>query len=146
AVASPDERRGAVVKAFIVLAAGHEPSEELAAEISDFVRRRLSQYAYPRKVEFVDELPKKSFLNEGTRSLTTNAVGIRRQAGRDRWLSRRGSFRMSCGSCSSRCCRRRSGGFAIPVGSVWMTGWRCRGSCSFCTPGSPGSTCRASSA
>ncbi len=58
AVASPDERRGAVVKAFIVLAAGHEPSEELAAEISDFVRRRLSQYAYPRKVEFVDDLPK----------------------------------------------------------------------------------------
>ena len=48
----------AVVKAFVVLAAGHEPSEELAAEISDFVRRRLSQYAYPRKVEFVDDLPK----------------------------------------------------------------------------------------
>ena len=58
AVASPDERRGAVVKAFIVLVAGHEPSDELATEISDFVRRRLSQYAYPRKVEFVDELPK----------------------------------------------------------------------------------------
>jgi acetyl-CoA synthetase len=58
AVASPDERRGAVVKAFVVLAAGHEPSEQLAAEISDFVRKRLSQYAYPRKVEFVDDLPK----------------------------------------------------------------------------------------
>jgi acetyl-CoA synthetase len=58
AVASPDERRGAVVKAFIVLAAGNEPSDELAAEISDFVRRRLSQYAYPRKIEFVEDLPK----------------------------------------------------------------------------------------
>jgi acetyl-CoA synthetase len=58
AVASPDERRGAVVKAFIVLAAGHEPSDELAGEISNFVKRRLSQYSYPRKVEFVDELPK----------------------------------------------------------------------------------------
>jgi acetyl-CoA synthetase len=58
AVASPDERRGAVVKAFIVLAAGHEPSDELAGEIADFVRTRLSQYAYPRKVEFVDDLPK----------------------------------------------------------------------------------------
>src|SRR5436190_2713700 len=54
AVASPDERRGAVVKAFIVLVAGHEASDELAAEIADFVRRRLSQYAYPRKIEFVD--------------------------------------------------------------------------------------------
>ena len=42
AVASPDERRGAVVKAFIVLAAGHEPSEALAAEISDFVRTALA--------------------------------------------------------------------------------------------------------
>jgi acetyl-CoA synthetase len=58
AVASPDERRGAVVKAFIVLAAGQEPSDELATEISDFVRRRLSQYAYPRRIEFVEDLPK----------------------------------------------------------------------------------------
>ena len=58
AVASPDERRGAVVKAFIVLVEGYEPSDELAHEISGFVRDRLSQYAYPRKVEFVDDLPK----------------------------------------------------------------------------------------
>jgi acetyl-CoA synthetase len=46
------------VKAFVVLAAGYEPSDELADEISQFVRRRLSQYAYPRKIEFVDDLPK----------------------------------------------------------------------------------------
>jgi acetyl-CoA synthetase len=58
AVASPDERRGSVVKAFVVLAAGHDPSDELAREISEFVRERLSQYAYPRKVEFVEDLPK----------------------------------------------------------------------------------------
>ena len=58
AVASPDERRGAIVKAFIVLAAGHEPSDELGDEIANFVRTRLSQYAYPRKIEFVDDLPK----------------------------------------------------------------------------------------
>jgi acetyl-CoA synthetase len=58
AVASPDERRGSIVKAFIVLAEGHEPSDELAREISEFVRTRLSQYAYPRKVEFVSDLPK----------------------------------------------------------------------------------------
>jgi acetyl-CoA synthetase len=58
AVASPDERRGSIVKAFVVLAAGYEPSDELAREISEFVRTRLSQYAYPRKVEFVDDLPK----------------------------------------------------------------------------------------
>jgi acetyl-CoA synthetase len=58
AVASPDERRGEVVKAFIVLAAGYEPHDALAREIADFVRTRLSQYAYPRRVEFVDDLPK----------------------------------------------------------------------------------------
>jgi acetyl-CoA synthetase len=58
AVASPDELRGSVVKAFIVLAAGCEASDELAQEIAGFVRSRLSQYAYPRKIEFVDDLPK----------------------------------------------------------------------------------------
>jgi acetyl-CoA synthetase len=58
AVASPDERRGNVVKAFIVLAAGHEGSDELVEEIQRFVRERLSAYAYPRRIEFVDELPK----------------------------------------------------------------------------------------
>jgi acetyl-CoA synthetase len=57
-VASPDEHRGSIVKAFIVLAEGHEPSEELAKEISQFVRTRLSQYAYPRKIEFLNDLPK----------------------------------------------------------------------------------------
>jgi acetyl-CoA synthetase len=58
AVASPDERRGHVVKAFIVLAAGHEPSTELAEDIKRFVRERLSAYAYPRRIEFVSDLPK----------------------------------------------------------------------------------------
>ena len=58
AVAVPDERRGNVVKAFIVLADGHEPSDALAEEIKEFVRSRLSAYAYPRRIEFVADLPK----------------------------------------------------------------------------------------
>ena len=58
AVASPDEVRGHVVKAFIRVAEGHEPSDELADDIKAFVRGRLSAYAYPRKIEFVDDLPK----------------------------------------------------------------------------------------
>lgn len=57
-VASPDELRGNVVKAFVVPAAGVEASEELAGEIKAFVREKLSAYAYPRRIEFVDELPK----------------------------------------------------------------------------------------
>jgi len=58
AVASPDERRGTVVKAFVVVAPGTEPSEELAEEIKAFVRDHLSAYAYPRLIEFVPDLPK----------------------------------------------------------------------------------------
>ena len=58
AVASPDELRGNVVKAFVVLVDGYEPSDGLADEIKVFVRERLSAYAYPRLVEFVPDLPK----------------------------------------------------------------------------------------
>jgi len=57
-VASPDELRGNVVKAFIVPSEGYEPSDELADEIKRFVRERLSAYAYPRRIEFVSDLPK----------------------------------------------------------------------------------------
>jgi acetyl-CoA synthetase len=58
AVASPDERRGSVVKAFLVVAEGREPSDELAAEVQAFVREHLGSHAYPRRIEFVDDLPK----------------------------------------------------------------------------------------
>jgi acetyl-CoA synthetase len=57
-VASPDDRRGFVVKAFVVVAEGFTASDELAEEIKAFVRDRHSAYAYPRRIEFVDELPK----------------------------------------------------------------------------------------
>lgn len=55
---SPHERRGNVVKAFVAVADEQEPSDELAQDIQDFVRDRLSAYAYPRVIEFVDDLPK----------------------------------------------------------------------------------------
>jgi acetyl-CoA synthetase len=58
AVAVPDERRGNVVKAFVVLGSGHDPSDQLADEIKAFVRDHLSAYAYPRLIEFVPDLPK----------------------------------------------------------------------------------------
>jgi len=58
AVASPDEKRGDLVKAFIVLAQGHEPTDDTAREIREYVRDRHSKYAYPREIEFVDDLPK----------------------------------------------------------------------------------------
>lgn len=57
-VASPDEVRGEVVKAFVVLTGGFTPSEPLARELQEFVKKRAAPYKYPRKIEFVDELPK----------------------------------------------------------------------------------------
>jgi acetyl-CoA synthetase len=58
AVASPDPLRGHIVKAFVRVLPGTEPSDELARQIQLFVRDRLSAYAYPRAIEFVDDLPK----------------------------------------------------------------------------------------
>jgi acetyl-CoA synthetase len=58
AVGKPDPIRTEIVKAFVVLRSGHEASPALAEEIKRFVRDRLSAYAYPRRVEFVPELPK----------------------------------------------------------------------------------------
>jgi acetyl-CoA synthetase len=57
-VAAPDELRGNIVKAFVVLAEGHSPSDELVAELQAFVRERLGAHAYPRRIEFVPDLPK----------------------------------------------------------------------------------------
>ncbi|TAL25789.1 MAG: acyl-CoA synthetase [Nitrospirae bacterium] len=57
-VASPDEVRGEVVKAFIVLTQNYSPSDSLIKELQDFVKAHTAPYKYPRKIEFVDELPK----------------------------------------------------------------------------------------
>jgi acyl-coenzyme A synthetase/AMP-(fatty) acid ligase len=57
AVPAPDEERGSVVRAIVVLANG-DPSDELAAELQDHVKRVTAPYKYPRIVEFRDELPK----------------------------------------------------------------------------------------
>ncbi len=56
--AAPDEVRGQVVKASIVLVPGTEPSDELKKEIQNYVKQKTAPYKYPRIVEFKDELPK----------------------------------------------------------------------------------------
>jgi len=56
-VPSPDETRGNVVKAFIVLAAGREATDGLADEIRDHVKSFLAPYEYPKEIEFIDALP-----------------------------------------------------------------------------------------
>jgi acetyl-CoA synthetase len=57
AVPAPDEERGSVVRAIVVLADG-EPSDELAGELQEHVKRVTAPYKYPRIIEFTDELPK----------------------------------------------------------------------------------------
>jgi acetyl-CoA synthetase/medium-chain acyl-CoA synthetase len=57
-VASPDQIRGEVVKAFVILAPGHQPSEQLVQDLQEHVKRVTAPYKYPREIEFSTELPK----------------------------------------------------------------------------------------
>ena len=68
AIGKPDRLRTEIVKAYVVLSPGYEPTEALAGEISDWVKTRLSMHEYPREVEFIDSLP-----------MTTTGKIIRRQ-------------------------------------------------------------------
>ena len=70
-VGSPDADRGNVVKAFVVLRAGYEPSDALRKELQDHCKRVTAPYKYPREIEFIDELPK-------TRSGKIRRVELRR--------------------------------------------------------------------
>lgn len=54
----PDDLRGQLVKATIVLARGYEASEELKKELQNYVKKATAPYKYPRIIEFVTELPK----------------------------------------------------------------------------------------
>ncbi len=67
AIGKPDAVRTEIVKAYVVLRPGYAASEELAADIRDWVKTRLSMHEYPREIEFLDSLP-----------LTTSGKVIRR--------------------------------------------------------------------
>jgi len=75
-VASPDVERGEIVKAFVVLRAGVEPTPELTRQLQDHVKTVTAPYKYPRAIEFIAELP------------MTIAGKIRRRVLRDLELSR----------------------------------------------------------
>jgi acetyl-CoA synthetase len=57
-VGSPDDIRGLIVKAFVILKPGIKPSESLIREIQNHVKKVTAPYKYPRAIEFVDSLPK----------------------------------------------------------------------------------------
>jgi acetyl-CoA synthetase len=78
-VPTPDETRGAVVKAFVLLAPGHEPSEALKEALREHVKKHLAPYQQPREIEFVSELP-----------MTTTGK-VQRKVLRDREMLKAGS-------------------------------------------------------
>jgi len=57
-VAAPDDERGSVVRAVVVLRDGHQPGDALARELQDHVKHETAPYKYPRIVEFADALPR----------------------------------------------------------------------------------------
>src|SRR3954453_17348402 len=57
-VAAPDEERGHVVKAFVVVAEGVAAGDGLAGELQQHVKDRIAPYKYPRRIQFVDALPR----------------------------------------------------------------------------------------
>jgi acyl-coenzyme A synthetase/AMP-(fatty) acid ligase len=57
-VAAPDDERGSVVRAVVVLREGHQASERLAGELQDHVKEQTAPYKYPRVVDFAADLPK----------------------------------------------------------------------------------------
>ena len=75
-VGAPDEARGMIVKAYVVLAAGVDGDDALAAELQDHVKRAIAPYKYPRAIEFVAQLPK-----TGTGKLQRFALRQMAQAG-----------------------------------------------------------------
>lgn len=57
-IAKPDQLRGHIVKAYVVLKSGENGSDTIADEIVKLVRKKLGKHQYPREIEFVDSLPK----------------------------------------------------------------------------------------
>ena len=58
AISAPDEERGAVVRAVVVLSQGYAPSDQLKRALQDHVKTQTAPYKYPRQLEFVDRLPR----------------------------------------------------------------------------------------
>ncbi|HSF38773.1 MAG TPA: AMP-binding protein [Thermoanaerobaculia bacterium] len=57
-VGAPDDERGQIVKAYVVLRQGFDPTPELIKELQDYVKGEIAPYKYPRAIEFVETLPR----------------------------------------------------------------------------------------
>ena len=107
AVAAPDEVRGQVVRAVVVLRDGQEPGDALARELQEHVKSETAPYKYPRIVEFVDSLPKtasgkikraelRGVASDAWRTASrTRPPRISSSIGTTRWTGTRGARRRS---------------------------------------------------
>jgi acetyl-CoA synthetase len=82
-VAGPDDVRGEVLEAFVVLRAGGQPSDGLTAELQQWVKHRYAAHAYPRKIHYIEKLPRtpsgkvqRFILRQQLRSLRSSADNI----------------------------------------------------------------------
>ena len=75
-IGKPDPIRGEIIKAFVVLAKGYRPSDELKEKIKQFVKKHLAGHAYPREVEFVKSLPKTRSGKIARRILRARELGL----------------------------------------------------------------------
>jgi 2-aminobenzoate-CoA ligase len=57
-IGAPDEERGQIVKAFVVLKPGHVPDASMTAKLQAFVKEQIAPYKYPRAIEYVTALPR----------------------------------------------------------------------------------------
>lgn len=57
-IAAPDAERGHIVKAYVVLKAGHRPDAAMSHALQEFVKKTIAPYKYPRAIEFLDALPR----------------------------------------------------------------------------------------
>jgi acetyl-CoA synthetase len=81
AVGKPDALRGEIVKAYVVLKPAYAASDELAEALGQFVKANLSAHAYPREIEFVEQLPKTAsgkIQRSVLRARAREAVGVAR--------------------------------------------------------------------
>ena len=113
-MAAPDEERGAVVRAVVVLRDGvPEPDPELVRELQDHVKRETAPYKYPRIVEFAAELPKTASGKIKRAELRGEERGAGGEKGRQRrrW-QRRGAYSATTASISTWAPRGRA---ATPI-------------------------------
>ena len=57
-IGKPDELRGSIIKAFVVLKKDVRPTDDLKDKLKLYVKKHLAGHAYPREIEFIDKLPK----------------------------------------------------------------------------------------